>query len=66
LAEELGEDYVRVATSGEPDAEDQLDEVTVEELGGPFVETTAREEVSCDPDAVGGPAPPAVERRLDP
>jgi hypothetical protein len=50
LAEELGEDFVRVATSGEPDAEDVLDAVTVEEIGGPFVESSAAEELSCDPD----------------
>ncbi len=50
LAEGLGEDFVRVATSGEDDAEDMLDEVYVEELGGPFVESTGAEEFSYEMD----------------
>lgn len=40
LAEELGESFVRAATSGEDDETERLDEVVVEELGGPFVSTT--------------------------
>jgi hypothetical protein len=45
LAESLAEDYLQGATSGgEPVAEEQNDEVVPEELGGPFVETSAREE----------------------
>ena len=45
LAESLAEDYLQGATSGgEPMAEEQNDMVTPEELGGPFVETSAREE----------------------
>jgi hypothetical protein len=45
LAESLAEEYLLGATSGgEPVAEEQNDEVVPEELGGPFVETSAREE----------------------
>ena len=45
LAESLAEEYLQGATSGgEPVAEEQNDEVVPEELGGPFVETSAREE----------------------
>ena len=45
LAENLAEDFLQGATSGgEPMAEEHNDEVTPEELGGPFVETSAREE----------------------
>ena len=45
LAENLAEEYLQGATSGgEPMAEEQNDMVTPEELGGPFVETSAREE----------------------
>jgi hypothetical protein len=45
LAESLAEDYLQGATSGgEPMAEEQNDMVTPEELGGPFVETSARDE----------------------
>ena len=51
IAEELGEDFVRTATSGEDDASYMLDGVTAEELGGPFVESTARDEVAHDADA---------------
>ncbi len=45
LAESLAEEYLQGATSGgEAVAEEQNDEVVPEELGGPFVETSAREE----------------------
>ncbi|HET6150675.1 MAG TPA: hypothetical protein VFH68_24255 [Polyangia bacterium] len=45
LAENLAEEYLQGATSGgEPMAEEQNDEVVPEELGGPFVETSGREE----------------------
>ena len=45
LAENLAEDYLQGATSGgEPFAEEQNDEIVPEELGGPFVETSARDE----------------------
>jgi hypothetical protein len=41
LAEELGEEAVEAMTSGESQREDDLDQVTDEERGGPFVESTA-------------------------
>jgi hypothetical protein len=44
LSEEMGEAFVRTATSGEQADEDMRDEEVPEERGGPFVETTAREE----------------------
>jgi hypothetical protein len=40
LAEELGEEFVASATTGEHEGEDTLDQVVDEESGGPFVETT--------------------------
>jgi hypothetical protein len=40
LAEEMGEDAVERATSGEDDAEDVANRETTEEHGGPFVVTT--------------------------
>jgi hypothetical protein len=44
LAEELGEEFVRSATSGEQAAQDIRDEEVPEESGGPFVETSGRSE----------------------
>lgn len=44
LAEELGESFVRSATSGEDDETAALDAVVAEELGGPFVPTTGSDE----------------------
>ena len=44
LAENLAEEYLQGATGGDAVAEEQNDEVVPEELGGPFVETSAREE----------------------
>ena len=41
LAEELGEEAVEAATSGQSPAEDNLNQEVPEETGGPFVETTA-------------------------
>jgi len=43
LAESLAEEFLDAATSGR-DAEEELDAVVPEEIGGPFVETTAAEE----------------------
>jgi hypothetical protein len=40
LAEELGEESVEAATSGQTPAEDNLNEEVPEETGGPFVETS--------------------------
>lgn len=44
LAESLAEGYLTSATSAEEIGEDDRDEVQTEELGGPFTETTGREE----------------------
>ena len=44
LVEELGEEFVAEATSAEHAGEDILDQEVPEDRGGPFVETTAKEE----------------------
>ena len=44
LAESLAEEFVHSATSGENQAEEALDQIVPEEIGGPFVETSAEEE----------------------
>jgi hypothetical protein len=41
LAEEMGEEFVETATSGEDEGEDVLNQEVPEERGGPFVVTTA-------------------------
>jgi hypothetical protein len=41
LVEELAEEFVEEATSAEHEGEDVLDQEVPEEVGGPFVETTA-------------------------
>ncbi len=51
LAEELGEDVVSRATSGEDETEEALDQVVPEEQGGPFVETNAAQEFAHGTDA---------------
>jgi hypothetical protein len=51
LAEELGEEAVSTMTSGEEQGEESLNEATVEEQGGPFVETTAGTEFGYEADA---------------
>jgi hypothetical protein len=51
LAEELGEDVVARATSGEDETEEALDQVVPEEQGGPFVETNAAQEFAHGTDA---------------
>jgi len=42
LAEELGEESVEAATSGQTPAEENLNEEVPEETGGPFVETSGQ------------------------
>ena len=66
LAETLAEDFVRSATTGE-DAEDEtMDQIVPEEIGGPFVETSAAEEFALGPDesnpddAMAEPLPRAI------
>jgi hypothetical protein len=51
LAEELGESFVRAATSGEDDEGARLDAVVEDEMGGPFVETPASREYAHGTDA---------------
>jgi hypothetical protein len=50
LAESLAEEFVAAATRGSEPDDDVLDGVVPEELGGPFVETTAAEEFANDTD----------------
>jgi hypothetical protein len=49
LAENLAEEYLQAATQGN-DAEEDMDQVVPEEIGGPFVETSAAEEFAHDTD----------------
>ena len=51
LVEELGEEFVQGATSGEYKAEDALNEDVTEEVGGPFVETSGGTEFAGGTDA---------------
>lgn len=51
LAEELGEAVVRTATGAEDDEEDTLGQEVAEETGGPFVETTSKQEFAYGTDA---------------
>jgi hypothetical protein len=51
LAEELGEDVVERATSGEDETEAALDQIVPEEQGGPFIETNAAQEFAHGTDA---------------
>jgi hypothetical protein len=51
LAEELGEEFVQSAVSGEERGEEALDEVVCEERGGPFVVTPAGMEFAEGTDA---------------
>src|SRR5262249_31868177 len=50
LGEELAEEYLISATSGENAAEEFRDQETPEERGGPFVETTAAQEIDYEDD----------------
>jgi hypothetical protein len=55
LAEELAEEYIEAATSGEDADEQELDASVPEEIGGPFVETTAEEELAASSDESNPP-----------
>ena len=63
LAENLAEEFVAAATTGEDQDEELLDATFPEEIGGPFVETGAGEELIDDvdennpPDATREPLP---------
>ncbi len=50
LAESLAEDFLEAATRGEEVAEDVREQIVPEELGGPFLETSALEEFANDID----------------
>jgi hypothetical protein len=45
LAENLAEVFLESATSGEEQAEEKMNELVLEELGGPFVEDTLVEDI---------------------
>jgi hypothetical protein len=49
LAENLAEDYLQAATQG-MEVEEDHDQVVPEEIGGPFIETSAAEEFAHDTD----------------
>lgn len=63
LAEELGEDFVRSAVSGEDEHAKTFEELVDEEVGGPFVTSSASTEIANDedennpPDATREPFP---------
>jgi hypothetical protein len=50
LAEELGEAFIEAATSGEESEPQRRDRITLEENGGPFVETSGNEEFAVGTD----------------
>lgn len=60
LAEYLGENFVSSATGGEDSDEELHEDVNVEELGGPFVETDAAAQFGSSPetDAANEPGEP--------
>ncbi len=66
LSERLAEGYLEAVTSGEEAEDERLDGNVPEEIGGPFVETSAAEELADDvdetnpPDATREPVPRAV------
>lgn len=62
LAELLGEAYIQSVTSGSPAAEDYRDEVLTEEEGGPYIETSAEDEMIDDIDASNVPDAEPAER----
>ena len=48
--EEMAEEFMRDALTGEDASEDIRDQSLIEELGGPFITTTMAEEVADDID----------------
>src|SRR5579885_3664721 len=50
LAELFAEGYVSAATHGEDTFDTQRDQMTADELGGPFIEVDATEELALDDD----------------
>ena len=59
LAEDLAEAFVDSATRGDDADDAKLDGVVAEEIGGPFLETSAVDEFANDTD---GANPPDAER----
>src|SRR2546430_1401726 len=59
LSDDLAEQFVEAATTGQDADEQQLDSTVPEEIGGPFVETTAAEEIAFNEDPMN---PPDAER----
>lgn len=59
LAENLAEEYVDAATRGDGADDAAIDGVVSEEIGGPFVVTSAADEFAHDIDAAN---PPDAER----
>jgi hypothetical protein len=59
LAESLAEEFIQSATRGNDADDEKLDGVVPEEIGGPFVETSAAEEFANDTDEMN---PPDAER----
>ena len=55
FAEELGEDFVRAATSGEDERTESREELALEEIGGPFVISSANTEIARDEDEANPP-----------
>ena len=55
LAEELGESFLRTATGGDEVDDDLLEEVSPEEMGGPFIVTTGAVEFAHDTDESNPP-----------
>jgi hypothetical protein len=51
LAQELAEEFITAATSGEEVAPDEFDAEVPEDRGGPFQTTREREEFAYDTDA---------------
>ncbi|HEX4405047.1 MAG TPA: hypothetical protein VH560_09485 [Polyangia bacterium] len=66
LAEVLAEDFIGAATSGNDVLEDDLERETADELGGPFVVTSARVELADDVDESNpiGAEPEALPRAV--
>jgi hypothetical protein len=60
LAEELGEESIEAATSGQQAAEENLNAEVPEETGGPFVETSAATEFAYAPTPRTPDAEPAA------
>lgn len=50
LAEEMGEAFVEAVTSGEESEAHRHEEITLEENGGPFIETSGNEEFAVGTD----------------